>query len=90
MPSFKTLYSISQEVEMAKVELKQPIVQEISERIKDAQSVVLVDPRSFFCCRSFLSSGRLCFHCRCRTAFFSKLIHNAWLLQQQVPAQAQK
>lgn len=30
---------------MAKVELKQPIVQEISERIKDAQSVVLVDPR---------------------------------------------
>lgn len=30
---------------MAKVELKQPIVQEISERIKDAQSVVLVDYR---------------------------------------------
>ena len=30
---------------MAKVELKQPVVQEISERIKDAQSVVLVDPR---------------------------------------------
>ena len=30
---------------MAKVELKQPIVQEISERIKDAQSVVLVDHR---------------------------------------------
>ena len=28
---------------MAKVELKQPIVQEISEQIKDAQSVVLVD-----------------------------------------------
>ena len=31
--------------EMAKVELKQPVVQEISERIKDAQSVVLVDHR---------------------------------------------
>ena len=30
---------------MAKVELKQPIVQEISEQIKDAQSVVLVDYR---------------------------------------------
>ena len=30
---------------MAKVELKQPIVQEISECIKDAQSVVLVDHR---------------------------------------------
>ncbi len=30
---------------MAKVELKQPIVQEISECIKDAQSVVLVDYR---------------------------------------------
>ena len=30
---------------MAKVELKQPVVQEISERIKDAQSVVLVDHR---------------------------------------------
>ena len=30
---------------MAKVELKQPIVQEISEYIKDAQSVVLVDYR---------------------------------------------
>lgn len=30
---------------MAKVELKQPIVQEISENIKDAQSVVLVDYR---------------------------------------------
>ena len=30
---------------MAKVELKQPVVQEISERIKDAQSVVLVDYR---------------------------------------------
>lgn len=30
---------------MAKVELKQPIVQEISEHIKDAQSVVLVDYR---------------------------------------------
>ena len=30
---------------MAKVELKQPVVQEISERIKDAQSVVLVDAR---------------------------------------------
>ena len=28
---------------MAKVELKQPIVQEIAEQIKDAQSVVLVD-----------------------------------------------
>lgn len=28
---------------MAKVELKQPIVQEISEQIKDAQSVVIVD-----------------------------------------------
>ena len=28
---------------MAKVELKQPIVQEISENVKDAQSVVLVD-----------------------------------------------
>ena len=28
---------------MAKVELKQPIVQEISENIKDAQSVVVVD-----------------------------------------------
>ena len=28
---------------MAKVELKQPIVQEISEQIKDAQSVVVVD-----------------------------------------------
>ena len=30
---------------MAKVELKQPIVQEISEQIKDAQSVVVVDYR---------------------------------------------
>ena len=30
---------------MAKVELKQPIVQEISDQIKDAQSVVLVDYR---------------------------------------------
>lgn len=30
---------------MAKVELKQPVVQEISEQIKDAQSVVLVDYR---------------------------------------------
>lgn len=30
---------------MAKVELKQPIVNEISERIKDAKSVVLVDHR---------------------------------------------
>ncbi|MCH5270259.1 MAG: 50S ribosomal protein L10 [Lachnospiraceae bacterium] len=30
---------------MAKVELKQPVIQEISERIKDAQSVVLVDHR---------------------------------------------
>ena len=30
---------------MAKVELKQPIVAEISEAIKDAQSVVLVDYR---------------------------------------------
>ena len=30
---------------MAKVELKQPIVEEISECIKDAQSVVLVDYR---------------------------------------------
>ena len=30
---------------MAKVELKQPVVQEISEHIKDAQSVVLVDYR---------------------------------------------
>lgn len=30
---------------MAKVELKQPIVQEISENVKDAQSVVLVDYR---------------------------------------------
>lgn len=30
---------------MAKVELKQPIVQEIAEEIKDAQSVVLVDYR---------------------------------------------
>lgn len=30
---------------MAKVELKQPVVQEISEQIKDAQSVVLVDHR---------------------------------------------
>ena len=30
---------------VAKVELKQPIVQEISEQIKDAQSVVVVDYR---------------------------------------------
>ena len=30
---------------MAKVEMKQPIVQEISESIKDAQSVVVVDYR---------------------------------------------
>ena len=30
---------------MAKVELKQPIVQEISEFVKDAQAVVLVDAR---------------------------------------------
>ena len=30
---------------MAKVELKQPIVDEISAKIKDAQSVVLVDYR---------------------------------------------
>ena len=30
---------------MAKVELKQPIVQEISETIKDAQSLVVVDYR---------------------------------------------
>ena len=28
---------------MAKVELKQPVVQEISERIQGAQSIVLVD-----------------------------------------------
>ena len=30
---------------MAKIELKQPVVQEISDHIKDAQSVVLVDYR---------------------------------------------
>ncbi len=30
---------------MAKVELKQPIVDQIAEEIKDAQSVVLVDHR---------------------------------------------
>ena len=30
---------------MAKVELKQPVVEEISASIKDAQSVVLVDYR---------------------------------------------
>ena len=30
---------------MAKVELKQPIVQEIAEQVKDAQCVVLVDYR---------------------------------------------
>ena len=30
---------------MAKVELKQPIVQEIADNIKDAQSVVVVDYR---------------------------------------------
>ena len=30
---------------MAKVELKQPVVEEISAGIKDAQSVVLVDYR---------------------------------------------
>ncbi|MCR4683950.1 MAG: 50S ribosomal protein L10, partial [Lachnospiraceae bacterium] len=30
---------------MAKVELKKPIVQEIAENVKDAQSVVLVDYR---------------------------------------------
>ena len=30
---------------MAKVEIKQPIVQEIAENVKDAQSVVLVDYR---------------------------------------------
>ncbi|MEG0805290.1 MAG: 50S ribosomal protein L10 [Lachnospiraceae bacterium] len=30
---------------MAKIELKQPVVQEISEQIKDAQSVILVDYR---------------------------------------------
>ena len=30
---------------MAKVELKRPVVQEISENIKDAQAVVLVDYR---------------------------------------------
>ena len=30
---------------MAKVELKKPIVEEISENIKDAQTVVLVDYR---------------------------------------------
>ena len=30
---------------MAKVELKQPVVQEISESIKEAQSAVLVDYR---------------------------------------------
>jgi large subunit ribosomal protein L10 len=30
---------------MAKVELKQPIVDEISAKVKDAQSVVLVDYR---------------------------------------------
>ena len=30
---------------MAKVELKQPVVNEISEKIKDAQAVVLVDHR---------------------------------------------
>ena len=30
---------------MAKVELKQPVVQEISENVKDAQSVVVVDYR---------------------------------------------
>ena len=32
---------------MAKVELKQPIVEEISESIKDAQGVVLVDHGGF-------------------------------------------
>ena len=30
---------------MAKVELKQPVVEEISSKIKDAQSAVLVDAR---------------------------------------------
>ncbi|MBQ6903438.1 MAG: 50S ribosomal protein L10, partial [Lachnospiraceae bacterium] len=30
---------------MAKVELKQPVVQEIAENVKDAQAVVLVDAR---------------------------------------------
>ena len=32
---------------MAKVELKQPIVEEIINNVKDAESVVLVNPRSF-------------------------------------------
>ena len=30
---------------MAKVELKRPVVEEISESIKDAQSVILIDYR---------------------------------------------
>ena len=32
---------------MAKVELKQPVIEEIAGQIKDAQSVVLVDYRGF-------------------------------------------
>lgn len=42
-PFGKTIYKEVKKV--AKVELKKPIVDEISERIKDAQSVVLVDHR---------------------------------------------
>ena len=40
-----TADEVWQQEEVAKVELKQPIVQEISEQIKDAQSVVVVDYR---------------------------------------------
>ena len=41
---------------MAKVELKQPIVQEISENIKDAQSVVVVDYRGLTVAEDLSSS----------------------------------
>ena len=37
---------------MAKVELKQPIVEEIANNIKDAQAVVLVDYRILFYVKS--------------------------------------
>ena len=42
---------------MAKVELKQPVVEEISAGIKDAQSVVLVDYRGLTTGASVLRRG---------------------------------
>ncbi len=41
---------------MAKVEVKQPIVDKIAEEIKDAQSVVLVDYRGLYSCSGYRAS----------------------------------